>query len=157
MHNKPIFEIMTQIASDASMHLITSHMDGTPSFRLIPLTNDCPFSEGIFIPQTNALIMLSVALKDNLHMVPVRDDQGDVAKSKKPRLRRGADGKPEQVDYREKQIVLQGPTEYYITEKEEVKKFIALVAKNVKDFDYEKFFTSDIIVPETPKIILPGQ
>jgi len=146
---------MTQIASDATMHLITSHMDGTPSFRLIPLTNNCPFSEGIFIPQTNALIMLSVALKDNLHMVQVRNANGDVDELKKPRLRRGADGKPEQVNYREKQVVLQGPTEYYITEKEEVKKFIALIAKNASDFDYEKFFKSEIIMPETQKIIMP--
>lgn len=146
---------MTEIASEASMLLISSKMDGEPSFRLIPLTKDCPFAEGIFIPQTNHLIMLSVALKDNLHMVPVRNANGDVDELKKPRLRRGADGKPEQVNYREKQVVLQGPTEYYITEKEEVKKFIALIAKNVKDFDYEKFFKSEIIMPETPKIIMP--
>lgn len=140
------------------MFLYASKLQGVDTFRLMPISNDCPYMVGVFVPQTQHLIFESVAVRENLHLVKVLDDQGDEAKSKKPRTTTDpTNGQPVTINYREKQMLMRDPSEYYITEKEDVEKMINTIAVNASEFDFKKYFKSDIIVPEQSKLILPGQ
>ena len=128
-----------------SMLLITSAWNGQHSFKLIPISKECAFSEGIFDPEYKTLAMLSWDSKETLRIIPARDENGDVAKTKAPR----ENGKR----FKEKQVTLNLPSEFHMTEKEEIIKLIDMIAINAADYDYKKFLTATtIIVPETPKI-----
>jgi len=136
---------------EKTMLLVSSLWGQEKSFRLMPLTKDAPYSEGIYDPQSRVLVMMSSFTKETLHMIPARDENGDVAKTKTPRP--GPDGKPNGKTYKEKQITLKTFTEFYVTEKEEISGLINMIAVNSDTFDYKKYLEpSPIIVPETPKL-----
>lgn len=131
---------------EKTMLVVTSVWDGKPSFRLMPLTVACPYSEGIYDPTSKILVMMSSFRKETLNMVPSRDENGDPVKTKQPRI----NGKT----YKEKQILIDTFTEFYVQEKQEIIDFVKLIAYN-GDFDIQKFMVEpSIIMPEEKKIEL---
>ena len=60
-----------------SMLLISSRRDNAPTFRLIPVINDTPFLEGIYIPQASAMVLFYKHQVDGFHMLPTLDSNGD--------------------------------------------------------------------------------
>lgn len=135
------------------MLLISSFRDGAPTFRMMPLTKDCPYGEVVYVPQAKALVVFHKHTVEGLHMVPKLDDNGDSVRAPKPR----ADGNP----YKQERKTLTTPHESYLTSKPEIEQFVEMIAYN-SEFDYKKFMVepeakpaSQIIMPETPKIISP--
>ena len=141
---------MTIPTYEASMLLTSSLWANKPSFRLMPLTEECLFVEGIYDTESKVLVMISKVQKDTFHMVPKLDDNGDVLVSKAPR----ANGSR----YKEERRQLETFQEYYITEKNEIDEFIKMVAVNSDKYDYSQYLNkSNIIVEQKPEIILPNQ
>jgi hypothetical protein len=127
-----------------SMLLITAEWNERNSFKMIPMTKDCPFSEGIFDINTKVLAMMSWQSKDSIHLVPRLDDDGELITAKKARQC----GKR----YKEQRITLDTFVEYYVSVPEEVRDFIKRVAINAHKFDFEQYLKAD------PKLLseVPG-
>ena len=64
-----------------SMMLVKSAFGQKKSFKLIPITNDCPFVECLFSPREKILVVISKFMKQSYHMVPKLDDNGDEIKT----------------------------------------------------------------------------
>lgn len=130
--------------SQNSMMLITSEWGNSKTFRLFPLSNDCPFAEGIYDPEQKALVMISSKdRKETFHMLAKLDDQGDPQKLKRPRI----NGRI----YPEERRLLETMYEHFITEKEEIQSIVEWFAVN-KNFDYKSYLEKDITIPEKPNI-----
>lgn len=119
-----------------TMLLVTSLWQEKKSFRLIPVDLNCPFSEGIYDPDSKVLVMMSAQTKESVHMLPKLDDNGDPTKAKGPR--------PNGKLYREQRVTLATYNEHYIMEKPEIESFINTFAVNAKDFDYKSFMSGII-------------
>lgn len=136
---------------EKSMLLITSHREGVPTFRMMPLTNECPYSEVIYIPQAKALVIFHKHTVEGLHMVPALDGNGDPVRNPK--------AGPKDNPYKQERKLLTTPHESYIQHVPEIGDFVAMFAYN-SEFDYKKFMADPvkplIETPETPKIILPN-
>jgi hypothetical protein len=130
-----------------SMLIVKSTWDDRNTFKLIPLTQECPYVEGIFDPKSKTLIMLSKTTKEQLHMVPRLDDNGDLMKTKTPR----PNGNP----FKEERKALKTFMEYYISEKEDIKTFLNLFTTNLEESGamgiVETAFLT-LIEPEKPTI-----
>ena len=138
------------MTNQASTLLITSMWADKPTFRLMPVTKDSLYVECIYDTESKVLVVITNVKKDSFHMVPKMNAEGDPTKSKGTR----ANGK----NYQEERRQLETFQEYYITEKEEIKEFIKLVALNADTFDYNKYLDKSNIITEVeaPKIILQG-
>jgi hypothetical protein len=139
---------------EKSMLLISSFRDGAPTFRMMPLTKDCPYGEVVYVPQAKALVVFHKHTVEGLHMVPKLDDNGDSVRALKPR----ADGNP----YKQERKTLTTPHESYLTDKSEIEMFVSMFGYN-SEFDYKRFMIEPKAAPEsliqtieTPKIILPN-
>lgn len=129
------------------MKLITAPWQNRKSFRLLPVTADCPYVEGIYDPDSKILVLLSAIRKETFHMATKLDENGDVVKTKFPR--------PNGKTYKEERKTLETFTEYYIQEKEEIEEMIKEIAVNAKTFDFGKYMTEQkVIVPEPTSTII---
>jgi hypothetical protein len=134
--------------SKDQMMLITSYWGEDKSFRLMPITEDCLFVEGIYDPSQKVLVMIANRVKETFQMMARLDEQGDQMKLKRPRQ----NGKP----FPEERRVLDTYQEFYIRDTKEIEELINMLAINTSTFDYKSFLTSTgpISIPEQPKISL---
>lgn len=102
---------------------------GNKTFRLMPLTNDCPFNEAIYDPNTKVLAIIGKTQVEKPVMLPKLNDKGETI------LVKGSS--PAQPRYVEERRILNTFTEYYIDAAEDVMDFI----------------TRHVINPEHPSII----
>ena len=98
------------------MMLLKSTWNQTKTFRLIPISLDCPYNEAIYDPEQKILAVISKECKETFQMVPKFDDKGDVLQAKRVR----ENGKP----YAEERRALDTWYEYYVEEADDVKAFI---------------------------------
>ena len=89
-----------------------------PSFRLLPIDNDCPFIEAIYDVDSKMLAVIGKNKKNIFKMIPKLNAYGEAMVHKA----KGADGKPTQK-YVEERVVLEIQQEYYL-DGEDVKTFI---------------------------------
>lgn len=130
-----------------TMMLVTSPWNGKKAFKAIPVHKDCPYTEFLFDSDSKILVVITTTIKDNLHVVPRLDENGDPVKTKGPRL----NGKT----YKEARIQIETFTEHYITEKEDMEALINMHTVNAGTFEWKQFLNkSEIITPEAPKIEL---
>jgi len=134
-----------------SMLLISSERSGYPTFRMIPLTIDCPFGEIVFVPDARALQILYKHTVEGLHMMPKLDDNGNpMINAKAPK---GSN------PYKQERKTLSVPQDAYIHNPKEIEEFVEMFAINDK-FDYKIFMVEPkapiIEQPEIPKLILPS-
>lgn len=115
-----------------NMLLIKSSWNEGETFRLLPVTEDCPYVECIFDPGTKVFVVISKVVKTTLHMLPKLDDNGDPAPLKVKR----ANGR--MVKEERKQI--ETFQEYYIEDVNAMEALIDLFAVNKSAFDYKKYF-----------------
>lgn len=120
-----------------SMRLITSSWGPAKTFKMIPVTKDCPYNECIFDVQTKVLAIISKDSKESLHMLPKLTESGDVLRLK---IGKKENGK----DYAEERRALVTFYEYYIEEKEEALEFIWSVAENAQTFDFQQYIDLEI-------------
>jgi hypothetical protein len=114
--------------SAKSMLLYSSDWEGIPTFRLMPITSDCPYLEMIFMPRHQGLGIMNRQAKQMFKFIDKVDDKGNIVMIKgtnQPAQER----KLVNVEY-----------EYFIINKEEIANIIELFATNVDSFDYKKYF-----------------
>lgn len=115
----------------ANMLLIQSIWNEGETFKLIPLTKDCPYIEGIYDPSSHVLVMISHVSMTKLHMLPKLDDNGDPAPLKSVR----ANGRT----VKEERRSIETFQEFYIDNPKAIDDIIDIFAVNKDKFDYKKF------------------
>ena len=123
---------------EKSMMMIKSSFGPMKSFKLIPISLECPFVEALFSPNEKIMVVISRTSKNSYHMVPKLDDNGDQIPVKgKPRP--GQQPKP----IKEERRLVDTFSEFYIMTHEEIETFIKLFAVNAEEFDYKQYFKKE--------------
>ena len=138
---------MAQIGQN--MMLVNSSFRNAKSFTMIPVSNDSPYTEAMFDPSSSILAVISKLMKQSYHMVPKLDDDGQPIRLKNPNQQTGKTVK-------EERRLVDTFSEFYLSDKLDIKDFINIFAINAASFDYESFFI-DIKETKVSKIIMPGQ
>lgn len=112
--------------------LVTGTWGNTKTFKMIPLTPECPYNEAIFDRDSKVLALIGKEKKQSMHMVAKLDDNGDV---KTLKIGRRGNGK----DYAEERKTLETYYEYYVENPEEMKDIINLLAVNADSFDFTQY------------------
>ena len=131
---------MSEVGSN--MMIISSPFRNAESFALIPVSLNCPYVEAMFDPASGILAVISKVSKQSFHMVPRLGDDGQPQRLKTPNKATGKTVK-------EQRVSMETFSEFYITDKEEIKNFINIFSIYAQDYDYEKFLAVD--VKETKK------
>jgi len=113
-----------------TMMIVSGKWNNSDSFKLVPLTKECPYSEGFYDLDSKVLVLMSMHTKDNFHLLPRLDDNGDPIQVKGKR----ANGKV----YKEQRVQLETYTEYYISETKEIEDLLNITAINAGTFDYKR-------------------
>lgn len=95
-----------------------------PTFKMFPVTEDCPYQECIYDATRRILAVISKIRKQNYIMTHKVDDNGDPI-FLKPGVKRN-NGK----NYKEERRLVETFTEYYIESPAEIKEFIDMFAIN---------------------------
>ncbi len=125
-----------------SMLLIHSWWQGIPTFRMIPASKDCPYSEVIFIngPQ-KGMAVISTIEYEKLEIVAKLDAKGI-------QIPININGK---ADVEKQRISMRTLYEYQIFNKEEMVEFIKLFSINQETFDYQKYIDMDFSAMSKPE------
>jgi hypothetical protein len=118
-----------------NMLLVKSSWNDGETFRMLPVTEDCPYVECIFDPSTKVFVIISKVVKTTLHMLPKLDDNGDPAPLKVKR----ANGRM----VKEERKSIETFQEYYIEDMDAMHSIIDVFAVNKSTFDYKKFMKAD--------------
>ncbi len=114
-----------------SMYVISSRWgnpgEEKPTFRMIPLSDECPYQECIFDPAAKILAVISKIPKQSYIMTHKIDDNGDPQYLKNGATR--SNGK----NYKEERRVMDSYQEYYV---EDMKEIVAIV--NMFSFNPDK-------------------
>lgn len=110
-----------------SMWCINAVWNGQQSFKLIPITEECPYVEMIYDPEVKMMVIISKLLKEAYHMLPKLDDNGDVMPAK--------NRKNPEKNYKEERRLVDSYQEYYIISMDEIKSFVKMFAVNADSFD----------------------
>ena len=119
----------------SNMLLIKSSWNDGETFKLLPVSQDCPYVECIFDPATKVFVVISKVSKTSLHMLPKLDDNGDPAPLKTKR----ANGRM----VKEERKTIDTFQEYYVEDKAAMIDVINLLAINKDTFDYNKFINAN--------------
>ena len=142
---------MSKTNVEASMLLIKSTWQDKPSFKMIPVTETCPYVECLYDPVSKVFVAISKTQKTSLHMLPKLDDHGDPMVLKTGKRSNGK-------VIKESRVSLETFQEYYIEDKDDTIGMINLFAINALTFKYLPIINAKeekIVAPEPPsKIIL---
>ena len=133
-----------------NMLLMTSSFRGVKSFNLVAVTDDCPYVEAMFDPASGVLAVISKVRKETYTMLPRLTATGEPEKLKVPNKEAGK-------VYKEQRVKLNTFSEFYMSEKEEIKNFIEIFAINAGSYDYKSFMEVDLKKTKPSPIIMPGQ
>lgn len=118
-----------------NMLLTTSTWKDGKTFKMIPVTTDCPFVECIYDAEVNVLAVIGAAKKDTFHMLTKLDPNGDPETRKIP----AKNGNP----FKEERRSVETFQEYYIETQSEIEEFVKMFARNAETFDFRKFFSTN--------------
>ena len=128
---------MTTGSTYKSMLLVrgTVNWTGTKkaTFKMIPLTSDCPYIEAVFDPEQLALGLVGKNKKSNYEMVPTLDKNGDFI----PKKRKVKEG---EFPFMQEKRQVETWNKHEILTKSEILKFVEMFAVNAHEFDIEFFF-----------------
>jgi hypothetical protein len=113
------------------MMIVQATWNETQTFRLIPISTECPYVECIFDPATKVFVIISKITKQSLHMLPKMDENGDPVASKTRR--------PNGRNFKEERNKIEVFQEYYVEDKVAIEDLIHTFATNAKTFDYKSF------------------
>ena len=117
------------------MMLIESTWQDSKTFKMIPVSNDCPYVECIYDPSSKVLVLIGKTTKTSLHMLPKLDEYGKAVSGN-----RGAKQERRSIDTFQ---------EYYIEEEKDIKEITKMFAVNASKFDIAKFLEK---APNKPSI-----
>jgi hypothetical protein len=115
--------------SKETMMLVQATWQESQTFRMIPISEECPYVECIFDPSTKVFVIISKIKRTALQMLPKLDDYGQPIAGVK--------------GHREERHKLDVFQEFYIEDKTAVKELIHLFAVNAKTFDFEAFMVTE--------------
>ena len=107
------------------MMLVESSWQETTTFKMIPISKDCPYVECIFDPLSKVFVIIGNVTKTSLHMLPKLDEYG-----------KGIAGNKGAKQERRSISTFQ---EYYIEDIKSLTEVVNLFAINAKTFDITKF------------------
>jgi hypothetical protein len=119
--------------SEPTMMLVQATWNDKQTFRMIPISESCPYVECIFDPDTKVFVVISKIKKMSLHMLPKVDDYGQPKTGTKGMLQE-----------RHKIEVFQ---EFYVEDKDAMEELIKLFAGNAKKFNYKSFLGTEKSTP----------
>ena len=102
--------------------VIKSDWNQQPTFKMIPLSKDCPYVECIYDPQSKVLALIGFTRKNVFHMMPKLDDNGDVV----ARKIRSEGAKA----HKEERKTVETFQEYYLVDVDDIKAFLKIFAIN---------------------------
>jgi hypothetical protein len=113
------------------MMIVQATWNETQTFRLIPISTECPYVECIFDPATKVFVIISKITKQSLHMLPKMDENGDpiACKTRRPNGR----------NFKEERNKIEVFQEYYVEDRIAIEDLINLFAINASTFDYKAF------------------
>lgn len=117
--------------------LVTGSWENKKTFKMIPVTPDCPYNEAIYDLDSKVLAIISKEKKQSLHMIAKLDDNGDI---KTLKVGRRSGGK----EYAEERKTLETYYEYYLENADEIVDVINLLAVNADTFDYNQFLNAAV-------------
>jgi hypothetical protein len=126
--------------------LVTSSWGNDKTFKLLPITPECPYNECIFDVSTKVLAVIGKEKKESFHMLPRLSDEGDVQFMKIGKRNNGK-------DYKEERKLLQTFYEYYIEHPQEIIDFLNMFAVNAESFDYTQYLEKKVEEPKQPSIL----
>lgn len=115
-----------------SMMIVSQDYMDKPTFGLIPVSQDCPFVEAVFLPNTQQLAIMSKTTKETFHFFARLDDNGDPI----PAKRRVESRNP----YKEERKLINTFYEYYLKDEADIRRFIELFAINADSNLVDMFF-----------------
>ena len=101
--------------------IYSAKWNDTETFRMIPITAECPFNEAIYDPTEKVLAIISKDSKEKPMMMPRLSDKGIPVQIKRP------DGS---LGLQEQRVVMDTYYEYYISEKADIREFVEKFATN---------------------------
>ena len=104
-----------------SMLIYSADWYGTKTFRMLPITEECPYNEVIFDPSTSVLAVISKEFKEKPHMFPKLNITG------KPLHMSTVDSDPA-----EERVVMDTYYEYYLDDIDDIRVFIDHFAINAE-------------------------
>ena len=128
-----------------SMMLVTSSWGNDKTFKLLPITPECPYNECIFDVSTKVLAVIGKEKKESFHMLPRLSDEGDVQFMKIGKRNNGK-------DYKEERKMLQTFYEYYVEHPQEIIDFLNMFAINADSFDYTQYLEKKVEEPKQSSI-----
>jgi hypothetical protein len=125
-----------------SMLLVTSSWGQFKTFKMIPISKECPYNECIYDVQSKVLAIIGKESKESFHMLPKLTDQGDVQYLKIGKRNNGK-------DYAEERKALVTLYEYYVEDVEEVKNFVSMFSVNSDTFNIQQYIDLNVDVKPT--------
>lgn len=125
-----------------SMMIISSSLSATPTFKMIPITNDCPYVEVILNPTIPAIAVIGKNKYSNPVMLPKLSSNGFPVQVKG--APKEGETKPQILEAQERTMV-EVFYEYYITDKKEMFEFIDMFAVNPKHHLVKELLVEPII------------
>lgn len=126
--------------------LVTSSWGNDKTFKLLPITPECPYNECIFDVSTKVLAIIGKEKKESFHMLPKLSDEGDVQYMKIGKRNNGK-------DYKEERKMLETFYEYYIEHPQEIIDFLNMFAVNADSFDYTQYLEKKVEQPKQSNIL----
>ena len=125
--------------SENTMMLIESTWQDGKTFKMMPISNDCPYVECIFDPTSKVFVVISKVTKTSLHMLPKLDEYGKAISGNK-----GAKQDRKSIDTFQ---------EYYIEDVKTIKEITDYFAINAKKFDTDKFTKARASKPSIAAVV----
>ncbi len=139
LNNNSIFDqnilIMTKDKNFKSMLLINTVWNMKRTFKLMPISKECPFVECIYDPESQMLAVVLDKIKDSYHMLPKLDDNGDNVPVK-------GKSRPNGEKFKTERRLVQTYGEVYIADAKDQEQIIELFAINSDVFDYKTMITA---------------
>lgn len=107
---------------EKSMMIIKSDWNQQPTFKMIPVSVNCPYVECIYDPQSKVLALIGNIKKNVFHMMPKLDDNGEVV-GRKVRTEGSK-------TYKEERRTVETFQEYYLIDSTDIKTFLEMFAVN---------------------------
>ena len=102
--------------------VIKSDWNQQPTFKMIPVSVNCPYVECIYDPQSKVLALIGNIKKNVFHMMPKLDDNGEVV-GRKVRTEGSK-------TYKEERRTVETFQEYYLVDSADIKTFLEMFAVN---------------------------
>ena len=125
--------------SEKTMMLVESTWQEGKTFKMMPISNDCPYVECIFDPTSKVFVVISKVTKTSLHMLPKLDEYGKAISGNK-----GAKQERKSIDTFQ---------EYYIEDVKTIKEITDYFAINAKKFDTDKFTKAKTDKPSIAAVV----